>query len=363
MTPELLREPVFFEPNRVWRCYRGGRLLDAFHGNPAGRDGHFPEEWLASLTRADNGPWQQTPDEGLSHIRGRHERFVDVLTRYPTEALGATADGDGLGVLCKFLDSAIRLPIQCHPDRAFARTHYGSAFGKTEAWVILATREIDGEKPYLLFGFKPEVTAERFRQAVWNQNISAMCDCLHRVEPAPGDIYFIPGRMPHAIGPGLMLLEVQEPTDLVIQPERRIGDVTLDDRGMWGALDPETALTCFDDHGAPLPDLLARYQLRPEVVTDEASGRVERLIGPTHTDCFQVDRLTLRKAFSFCHQAPWHIAIITDGCGRLRTTTGTEYPLQRGETFFVSHQIDRTDYVPDSSSRLEVHVVSRSDGP
>ena len=47
--------PLFFMPNRVWRCYSGGALLDKFVGNEKAEDGHFPEDWLASTTRAANG--------------------------------------------------------------------------------------------------------------------------------------------------------------------------------------------------------------------------------------------------------------------------------------------------------------------
>jgi len=57
--PDLLRNPVFFEPNRVWRCYRGGKVLDEFLGAPAGTDANFPEEWLCSATRAENGERRQ----------------------------------------------------------------------------------------------------------------------------------------------------------------------------------------------------------------------------------------------------------------------------------------------------------------
>jgi len=53
-----LEKPVFFEPNRVWRCYLGGKLLDKFTRNGDGADNHFPEDWLASTTIAQNGPNQ-----------------------------------------------------------------------------------------------------------------------------------------------------------------------------------------------------------------------------------------------------------------------------------------------------------------
>ena len=351
----LLREPIFFDSNRVWRCYRGGKLLDGFTGRPDGGDANFPEDWLASVTHADNGDRQQSPDEGLSRIRGTDRFFADLLRRYPGEALGSGIDEPG--ILCKFLDSAIRLPIQCHPDRAFARKHFRSEHGKTESWLILATREIDGEKPYLLFGFKPGVTEEQFRQAVLAQDVPAMCNCLHKVEAHPGEVYFIPGRLPHAIGPGLLLLEVQEPTDLVIQPERQIGKITLSEQQMWGGLDHDTAFSCFDCRGAPLEDLLARLRLRPQLHMERPGARLESVIGPRQTDCFRVDKLTVTGEFELEYDAPWYLGIVTSGSG---TVTGAaEQPLRSGDNFFVSHQIARLQYRAAGNAPLEIYLVRR----
>ena len=247
---KLLENPLLFDSNRVWRCYLGGKMLDEFLGSETGFDANFPEDWLASVTRADNGDRQRSPDEGLSRIRGADLSFCDLLRRHPLEALGSGRAG-GTDVLCKLLDSAIRLPIQCHPDREFARRHFHSAHGKTESWMILATREIDGGKPYILLGFKPGVRREQFRRAVLAQDIAGMTGCLNKFVVKPGDVYFIPGRIPHAIGPGLLLVEVQEPTDLVIQPERQIGEIVLSERQMWAGLDHDTAFECFGYRGRP----------------------------------------------------------------------------------------------------------------
>ena len=51
----LLSNPLFFASARVWRCYLGGKLLDEFLGAAEGADSNFPEDWLASVTLADNG--------------------------------------------------------------------------------------------------------------------------------------------------------------------------------------------------------------------------------------------------------------------------------------------------------------------
>ncbi|MBA3846832.1 MAG: class I mannose-6-phosphate isomerase, partial [Planctomycetes bacterium] len=239
-----LAAPLFFQPNRVWRCYTGGLLLDRFLGRGPGQDGYFPEEWLASITRAENGEHSQGAEEGLSRLR-RADGSPGPLMR------GAIGD-ERLDVLCKFLDSAVRLPIQCHPDRAFARAHYRSEHGKTESWLILDTRRIDGEEPYLLIGFKPGIAPEAFARAVAAQDVRALEGMLNRIPVEPGDAYLIPGRVPHAIGPGVLMLEVQEPSDWVVQVERHCAGTRLSDQDMWGPLEPDVGLACFDYRGEAL---------------------------------------------------------------------------------------------------------------
>ena len=353
---DMLSNPIFFESDRVWRCYLGGKLLDEFLGNETKADANFPEDWLASVTRADNGEQQQSPDEGLSRVKGSELFFSDILQSYSLEALGPHYS-DGLGILCKFLDSAIRLPIQCHPDGKFAQRYFHSAYGKTESWLILATREINGEKPYVLLGFKPDVTPERFRQVVMAQDIPSMTGCLHKFPVEPGDGFFIPGRVPHAIGPGVLLLEVQEPTDFVIQPERKIGGITLSEAQMWAGLDHETAFTCFDYHGQSANELLSRLKLHVKTKIKYPNAVLDSVVALDHTDCFQIDRLTFCGNFHLEYDAPWYLVIITLGQGMVVGTT--EQSFHRGDRFFVSNKIGKLRYRADGTSPVELFLISR----
>ena len=358
-----LKQPLFFQPNRVWRCYTGGVLLGRFVGNAPGKDGDFPEDWLASTTVALNGPHQQGPEEGLSRIRlpgGTDGPLLkDLIEADPEACLGPGADPEaGVGVLCKFLDSAIRLPIQCHPDRAFARTHYKSEHGKAESWFVLGGRAIDGEEPYILMGFKPDVRREDLREAVAAQDIAAMVAMLHRVPAAAGDAYFIPGRFPHAIGSGVFLLEVQEPTDWVVQPERFVGHTELSESDMWGPLSPEVGLDCFDYDGAgTVDDVLDRVRLRGKMLLEGPGGIVERLVGPDVTDCFRVDRLTVEGEMDYTPGAPYHIAVVTGGAGQIQTD-GHAMPVKRGDTLFLPHAVRSIRYKA-GEERLQLFVITR----
>ncbi len=84
---------------------------------------------------------------------------------------------------------------------------FNSEFGKTEAWYILGGREVEGEKPYVLLGFKPGTTREQWKSLFEEQDIQGMLDCLHKVPVQEGDTFLLEGGVPHAIGSGCFMVE------------------------------------------------------------------------------------------------------------------------------------------------------------
>jgi mannose-6-phosphate isomerase len=185
-------------------------------------------------------------------------------------------------------------------------------------------------------GFKKGATRLSFADAVKRQDVSAMEGMLHRFEVKPGDAFFIPGRFPHAIGPGVFMLEVQEPTDWVVQPERFIGDTELSFKDMWGPLDVETGLDCFDYSSCgSAEEILCRVSLTSCMVRDN-SCRVESLVGRETTDCFSVRRMTFTSSERCTPtlDSPWHIGIVTEGAGALVTDNGATFGLRPGMTYF-----------------------------
>ena len=218
-------KPIKMLPNRVWRIYLGGLLLDELRGDE-GSDGYFPEDWLASVVEANNPPRADAPErEGLSRVETENGvRYLkDLIDADPQAYLGKAhiaSHGAHFGVLTKFLDSAERLPIQVHPDKTAAKTLFRSDYGKTEAWYILGGREINGEAPYILLGFREDVTKQQLRELFDRQDIAGMAALMHKVPVQAGDVFLIEGGTPHAIGPGCFLLEIQEPTDYTIRTPR-----------------------------------------------------------------------------------------------------------------------------------------------
>jgi len=338
MNPKL-QVPLFFERNRVFRVYEGGKLFHDFFGDEP-VDGNFPEEWIASKVKALNKESRQ-PDEGLSKIRGGDETFAALLASHPEEMTG----GKGFDILVKILDSAIRLPAQTHPDPAFSRKHFASDHGKTECWVILATRP--GAK--LFFGFKEGVTEADLRHAVEMSELpgDAFSGLLQEVEAKAGDVWLIPARVAHAIGAGCLILEVQEPTDFTIQPERWCDRYRLSDQEMYLGLDKEIALSCFDLEQAG-PKVIAAGKKPPQVDGENDGFKKEALISFSDTPCFAVNRYTVKTA---CRLRNLAVYVVTQGEGELVSPAGTS-SLKKGMYFFVPHTVGEATVV--TKTRLEM---------
>jgi mannose-6-phosphate isomerase len=323
----LARQPIFFERNRVFRVYQGGKLFADFFGDGS-VDGSLPEEWIASSVKALNRDSTE-PDEGLSVIRGTGLKFVDLLRQEPELMLGK---GGNLDLLVKALDSSIRLPIQAHPDREFSRKHFHSDYGKTEMWLILATRP----EARIYFGFDRSITKAQFSEAVEASlgDREALTGLLNEVRVAPGEVYLIPAKAVHAVGYGCLILEVQEPTDFTIQPEYWCGSYRLNDYEMYLGLPKDIALDCFD-YGLFGPESAALARKYPRIRRSGPGMRLEDLIDSGDTPCFSVSRLSLEDS-SYTVDESTCICIVLEGQGRL-AGPGSSTALAKGDYFFMPH--------------------------
>lgn len=333
----LTRQPLRLAPNRVYRLWRGGALLDRLQGTPRPEDGHFPEEWVGSTTvsRLPDRP----ADEGLSRVvapDGSTVVLKSLIEAFPEAILGEAhiaRHGKELGVLCKLLDAAMRLPIQCHPDRAFAQQYLHSNFGKTESWLILATRTIDGTPPYILFGFREGVTEEAFWRAVQTQDIPAQIAALNRLEVQPGQVYLVAAGTPHAIGSGVFMVEVQEPTDFVVNTEYTVGEIRRTEAQCFMGVRFDLGMRCFNYQAAGMA-FLRRHTLSPRITCEDGQGREEVLIGPEDTPCFGAARLTVRGTVVDRDRGRCCIGIVTEGRGHL-TGPGCDLTIEPGTTLFI----------------------------
>jgi mannose-6-phosphate isomerase len=139
-----------------------------------------------------------------------------VVATDPEEFLGrdhADAHGDSPALLVKLLHAGEHLPVHCHPDRDFARRHLGCPRGKTEAWIVAGT---EGPDPVVHLGFREPMDPRRLAKLVAGQRVEPLLASLKVVPVAAGDTVLVPAGLPHTIGQGVLLAELQEPTDLSV---------------------------------------------------------------------------------------------------------------------------------------------------
>ena len=333
MKPKLLKTGE----TRVWRTYMGGAGLDAFHGR-AGENGQLPEDWAASTTRAIN-PGREALCEGLSRVISLpgEPLLKDVIACEPLAFFGEAhlrAFGAQAGFLVKLIDAAERLTIQVHPDKRYAKEVLHSDYGKTESWYILGGNGA-AQEPCIYLGFRPGVTRAIWKRLFEAQDIEGMLGCLHRIPVRTGECYFIAGGVPHAIGAGCFLAEVQEPTDYTMRTELVTpGGLRIHERQCHQGVGYEKMLDCFHYDGESLEQTLARYRSAPRRILETPGGAVDSLIDARQTTLFAMRRVTVTSGFALPAEGCMRILIVLEGEGSVRA--GEEgLPLRRGDVLAV----------------------------
>ncbi|WP_229782313.1 type I phosphomannose isomerase catalytic subunit [Deinococcus daejeonensis] len=188
--PAALPALLPLAPRYHARVWGGDRLAPPVGGTPIG------EAWIADgRSVVTDGPLAGQTVEGL-------------MRAHPQDLLGRDGQPDaGFPLLIKLLDCRDWLSVQVHPNDAQARAMVGPGErGKTEAWHFLHV-EPGAE---LLAGVTPGTTPEALAGAIRHGGI---LDVSERARPEVGDTLFIPAGTLHALGPGLLLYEVQQASD------------------------------------------------------------------------------------------------------------------------------------------------------
>lgn len=302
-----MKDKYFFKlnPSRVWRTYIGGLLLDELTGKENPQDGHYPEEWILSATQAFNAG-RENLIEGLSILS---DTFPSVSLKelcyiMPEQMLGLEHSkhyGSNPGVLVKLIDAAERLTIQVHPDSSNALRLFSSAFGKTECWHVLGGRSIDGSKPCIFLGFREGIKREYWQRMFKTQNIDGMLECLNKFEVLEGDTYLVNGGVPHAIGAGCLLLEIQEPTDYTLRVERTTSaGLAVPDSMCHQGLGFERMFDCFDYQGYSAREVLLRWKLAPKIIENGSRHICKQLVGYEDTPFFKMEYLEVSSSLAIC---------------------------------------------------------------
>lgn len=327
----LYNKPVKLKSARAWRTYLGGKLIDELHNMPDAKDSNFPEEWLMSTVRARNSGREDIV-EGLS-ITQTGISLSDFINNDPEKILGVdhfSVYGNSTGVLVKLLDSMERLTVQVHPTKEKAKELFNSPFGKTECWHIIDCREDSDEKPCIYLGFKKGITRQKWKDCFEKQDINAMLGCLHRIEVKKGDTFLICGGVPHAIGAGCFLVEIQEPTDYTVRTERVTpSGLRISDFMCHQGLGFEKMFDCFNYCGFSEEDALKHWKISP-IINKTNFYTENEVIGYRDTPMFRLKVIDIESFFDIKELPFFSGLYILDGCGIL-----DEKQIKKGDQFFL----------------------------
>lgn len=325
-------KPIALPPNQPKKFYRGGSAIAAFRSSGASTaaDGFGPEDWVGSTVSGFGttaGP-SRLPDGQL---------LRDAIAADPAGYLGPAhvgVYGPDPALLVKLLDAGERLPVHVHPTRAFAQQHLDCRFGKTEAWLVIGTGGEGGEggepaDSAVYVGFRADVDEATVTQWVAEQRSEVMLESLNRIPVTPGDTVLVPAGTPHAIGAGVFIIELQEPTDFSVMLEwERFGlsSCAEEQLGLPSAL----ALSCLDRSGWDAARLAS-------CVTSGAFSKAPgtRSLLPTQADpFFRAEQVVSDGEVRLAPQ--FAVLVVLDGSGRLE---GDFEPLdvRRGDTVLVPY--------------------------
>jgi mannose-6-phosphate isomerase len=345
---------VRFTANRVWRTYTGGKILDEMAQKPIPEDTHFPEDWIGSTTQAVN-PDREHIVEGISHavIGDDTVRFDELLALDPQYFLGekhTKAFDLNPMLLVKFLDSSVRLHFQAHPTAEFAREHLNSNHGKAEGYYILDVRE-DITEPYVYVGFQHPPTRDAFKTMIETQNIDAMEECFEKIAVKPGDCLFIPGGSPHAIGEGILMVEIMEPSDWAVRFEFTKAGYTMPEQARFMRRDLDFCMDVFDFEQLSIEQTVAKFFQQPAITNQYSEQSFqETLIDEKVTDKFRVKKSTIRGTVEKA-ESSFYIGIVTHGECSINIGDETTQ-LKKFDRFFCPAGVDSVTITSESGVEI-----------
>lgn len=258
------------------------------------------------------------------------------------------AEASDFPILIKFLFPNDKLSIQVHPDDAYAAAHEKASGGrgKTEMWHVLSAEPGSS----VLVGLKRGVAKESFLEAIKNRTLE---DLFQRHAAQPGDTYFVPARAPHTIGPGMVICEIQEYSDLTY----RVYDYgRVDGKGKPRELHIEKALQVLNFDGG--------QEFKTKSLPTEREGRdlaiddrgCSLLAACKYFAACKWDMTRPQKRYSALLESSFSLFVFLTGTGQLVWPEGRS-TYAAGECWFLPVEFGEFSVVPSRpTSILEAYV-------
>ncbi|PCG89690.1 Hypothetical protein PENO1_103220 [Penicillium occitanis (nom. inval.)] len=288
--------PTILPSNRPQdRFYLGGDRISSFR-HEAAQGPRTPEDWIASTTTCRG--CSAALDVGQTRLPNGGSLLKDEVTSDPISWLGAqhlASFGADTKLLVKLLDA--------------------------EAWYFLTGGEV-------FIGLRRDVSLNELYRLVETQDVDALTGLMHRLVVQPHQTVYVPPGTLHAIGAGLLIVEVQEPEDLSILLEWKGFQIDGWKDGFLG-LDPKRALEAVQRRGQSGNDI--RGLLNPRAGYGD-------MIVPESAECFRLERIAVDgKAET---STGFAIVIVLDGEFEITTQNDHDYVLEvkLGSTIVVPHR-------------------------
>ncbi len=237
-------------------------------------------------------------------------------------------------LLIKFIDAGDNLSVQVHPDDETAFKHH-HAYGKTEMWYVIQADP--GSE--IIIGFKKDVTREEYLEHLRNKTLR---DILNSEQALAGDVYYIPPGRIHAIGKGVLLVEIEQNSDITY----RIYDWDrVDAHGKSREIHTELALEVMDFKSYPQYKVPYKDQLNRTTGLVQCNYFSTQLIHfdkPVEKDYYELDSFVI------------YIGI--EGETEIEHENGTSV-LKMGETLLIPAVLKDIRLIPKGEAKiLEVYI-------
>ncbi len=243
--------------------------------------------------------------------------------------------GNEFPILVKFIDANDWLSIQVHPDDELAAKRHNS-LGKTEMWYIMDAEE-DSE---LISGFSKKVNKEEYMTHLENKTLKSI---MNFENVSRGDVFYMPAGRVHALGPGILLAEIQQTSDVTY----RIYDWDrIDNAGMTRELHTELALDALDF------TVYDKYKTDYKAEQNKTSGMVE-------SPYFTTNMIQLDKPISkdYSELDSFVLYICPEG-NYILVVDDTNYFSKMGEVILLPASVDKVEIYPENNCKiLEVYMV------
>lgn len=320
--------PLKFQPLYKYRIWGGEKLRTVLHKKYEGDK--IGESWEISDVKGDETPVLD------GHLKGK--TLKQLIHTYKEKLVGEKvhhAFGDSFPLLIKFIDAALPLSVQVHPDDNVARKRHDS-FGKNEMWYVMDA----DENAELIVGFKENTTSSEYLSKLEQGEI---LDLLNVEKVKSEDVYYISAGRIHAIGAGVLLAEIQQTSDITyrIYDYNRVDETT----GKTRALHNELAVDVID------------FKAYPEYKT-EFSKNENTTNTLVHSPYFKSDflRITTSSIRDYSKLDSFVIYVCVNGVGKI-VCDEIQYSLQKGETMLIPAEISHIEIIPDGGiDIIEVYL-------